>query len=95
MHIDVKLGARGVAVLHCLQRVAFLQGLSSDEEVKPEEIQIISCTARMGFAERWQHTLQLWPYIIPLIVVYFAEYSMQVCNSYSNSKTPFLGLGRH
>ena len=32
----------------------------------------------MGLEERWQRTLALWPYVVPLITVYFAEYSMQV-----------------
>ena len=32
----------------------------------------------MSFQERWRRTVALWPYIAPLTLVYFAEYSMQV-----------------
>lgn len=31
----------------------------------------------MTFKQRLQVTLQLWPYMVPLFVVYFAEYAMQ------------------
>ena len=31
----------------------------------------------MGWSERLRHTLHLWPYMVPLISVYFAEYAMQ------------------
>lgn len=48
------------------------------EEVKPDDAQMMTGTKQMPFQERWQRTLSLWPYIVPLIVVYFAEYSMQV-----------------
>ena len=48
------------------------------EEAKPDDTQMMTSTKQMPFQERWQRTLSLWPYIVPLIVVYFAEYSMQV-----------------
>lgn len=38
----------------------------------------VTRTKHMGLQERWQRTLALWPYIVPLSLVYFAEYSMQV-----------------
>ncbi|KAL3151769.1 hypothetical protein ABBQ38_012743 [Trebouxia sp. C0009 RCD-2024] len=31
----------------------------------------------MAWKERLLHTLQLWPYMVPLCAVYFAEYAMQ------------------
>ena len=31
----------------------------------------------MAWKERLMHTLHLWPYMLPLCVVYFAEYAMQ------------------
>ncbi|KAL3159139.1 hypothetical protein ABBQ32_011133 [Trebouxia sp. C0010 RCD-2024] len=31
----------------------------------------------MAWKERLMHTLHLWPYMVPLCVVYFAEYAMQ------------------
>ena len=34
-------------------------------------------TASMSTSERFKHTLALWPYMVPLAVVYFAEYAMQ------------------
>jgi hypothetical protein len=33
--------------------------------------------AAMTFRQRLQVTLQLWPYMVPLFVVYSAEYAMQ------------------
>ena len=53
-------------------------GPNNLEEVKPENAQMMTGTLKMAFQERWQRTLSLWPYIVPLVVVYFAEYSMQV-----------------
>jgi hypothetical protein len=35
-------------------------------------------THRMHWRERYQRTLALWPYMVPLALVYFAEYAMQV-----------------
>ncbi len=35
-------------------------------------------THRMQWRERFQRTLQLWPYMAPLALVYFAEYVLQV-----------------
>jgi hypothetical protein len=32
----------------------------------------------MHWKERYQKTLNLWPYMVPLALVYFAEYAMQV-----------------
>ena len=31
----------------------------------------------MQWRERFQRTLQLWPYMLPLALVYFAEYVLQ------------------
>ena len=31
----------------------------------------------MAWRERLIHTLDLWPYMLPLCTVYFAEYAMQ------------------
>ena len=31
----------------------------------------------MAWAERLFQTLELWPYMLPLVAVYFAEYAMQ------------------
>ena len=31
----------------------------------------------MAWGERLVQTAKLWPYIVPLVVVYFAEYAMQ------------------
>ena len=33
--------------------------------------------AHMGFCERLRATGRLWPYMLPLFIVYFAEYAMQ------------------
>ena len=51
---------------------------SSQEEGKPEATEIMNKFMHMGFRERWRRTVTLWPYIVPLVLVYFAEYSMQV-----------------
>lgn len=32
----------------------------------------------MSGTERWQRTLSLWPYMVPLFTVFFAEYTLQV-----------------
>ena len=32
----------------------------------------------MTLGQRWRFILTLWPYMVPLIVVYFAEYTIQV-----------------
>lgn len=48
------------------------EGLRSDDIMK------LTRTKQMSARERWQRTLVLWPYIVPLTLVYFAEYSMQV-----------------
>lgn len=37
-----------------------------------------AATHRMHWRERYQRTLDLWPYMVPLTLVYFAEYVMQV-----------------
>ncbi|CAL8471388.1 g10930 [Coccomyxa elongata] len=34
-------------------------------------------TQRMNWRERYQRTIDLWPYMVPLTLVYFAEYAMQ------------------
>lgn len=37
----------------------------------------ISAAAHMTFRERLAATAQLWPYMVPLFLVYFSEYAMQ------------------
>ena len=37
----------------------------------------VSKAGRMGWQERLDRTAALWPYMVPLMVVYFAEYAMQ------------------
>ncbi|KAK9918138.1 hypothetical protein WJX75_001533 [Coccomyxa subellipsoidea] len=37
----------------------------------------VAATHRMHWRERYQRTLDLWPYMVPLTLVYFAEYVMQ------------------
>jgi len=51
---------------------------AASREGETGNVQKISRTQDMGLEERWQRTLALWPYVVPLITVYFAEYSMQV-----------------
>ncbi|KAL4429218.1 hypothetical protein ABPG77_010197 [Micractinium sp. CCAP 211/92] len=36
-----------------------------------------SRAGRMGWRERLERTVVLWPYMVPLLLVYFAEYAMQ------------------
>ena len=38
----------------------------------------LAATHRMQWRERLQRTLDLWPYMAPLTLVYFAEYVLQV-----------------
>ncbi len=38
----------------------------------------LAMTHRMHWRERLQRTLDLWPYMAPLTLVYFAEYVLQV-----------------
>ena len=42
-----------------------------------KEAVMTATTATMTALERFKHTLALWPYMVPLAVVYFAEYAMQ------------------
>lgn len=37
----------------------------------------LPATQRMRWRERLQRTAALWPYMVPLVAVYFAEYAMQ------------------
>ncbi len=39
---------------------------------------IDASSKQMTSKERLQHTLNLWPYMVPLTIVYFSEYAMQV-----------------
>ena len=39
----------------------------------------------MQWRERFQRTLQLWPYMVPLALVYFAEYVLQVLSIATSS----------
>ena len=36
-----------------------------------------NCVLELTFYERIRHTLALWPFMVPLFVVYFSEYAMQ------------------
>ena len=47
-------------------------------EDEPEAVLKVTRTKHMSLEERWSRTSALWPYILPLLLVYFAEYSMQV-----------------
>jgi hypothetical protein len=44
-----------------------------------------SCSNTMSTRERLQFVGSLWPYMLPLCLIYFAEYCMQVCKCTSNS----------
>jgi hypothetical protein len=46
----------------------------SNDEI---EVDLSAAAARMTKKERFDNTLALWPWMIPLFVVYFAEYAMQ------------------
>jgi hypothetical protein len=49
-----------------------------NEQQPPQQQQgIVHDASAMTFRQRLQVTLQLWPYMVPLFVVYFAEYAMQ------------------
>ena len=37
----------------------------------------LSRTYHMGWRQRLRRTVLLWPYMVPLTLVYFAEYAMQ------------------
>ncbi|KAJ1443744.1 batten's disease protein Cln3 [Ochromonadaceae sp. CCMP2298] len=37
----------------------------------------LSVAATLTPPQRLEHTLSLWPYMVPLVVVYFAEYALQ------------------
>jgi hypothetical protein len=39
----------------------------------------------MTWRQRAEHTLALWPFTVPLVVVYFAEYVMQVRHNASGT----------
>mmetsp|Transcript_946 Transcript_946/g.944 ORF Transcript_946/g.944 Transcript_946/m.944 type:complete len:404 (+) Transcript_946:139-1350(+) len=46
-------------------------------KVEEQPVDIAAETSKMTMKERFNTTLSLWPFIIPLILVYFAEYAMQ------------------
>ena len=75
---QVVASRRFQAVLHSIEvRRNFFAGSDLEEE-KPEALQMMNRSMQMELKERLQRTLTLWPYIVPLVLVYFAEYSMQV-----------------
>ena len=52
--------------------------VASDEYVNENsDIDLSNAAGKMTAAERLKFTIALWPFMIPLIVVYFAEYAMQ------------------
>lgn len=46
-------------------------------QVESDEVDLSAAAFNMSLQERLDKTLALWPYMIPLFVVYFAEYAMQ------------------
>ena len=44
-----------------------------DDDSKNLETSVVN----MSFKERFHHSLGLWPYVVPLFIVYFSEYAMQ------------------
>lgn len=52
-----------------------LEGWGSDSD--GDDVAKASKAARMTWRERAARTAALWPYTVPLVVVYFAEYAMQ------------------
>lgn len=48
-------------------------GSSDDDTVR----MMTDTTATLSSSQRFKQTLALWPYMVPLAVVYFAEYAMQ------------------
>ena len=46
-------------------------------DTDPEDAADKQWAKDMGWSQRLKHTLKLWPYIVPLMAVYFAEYAMQ------------------
>jgi battenin len=49
--------------------------IRSDENV--DDVDLSAAAFNMTLKERMDKTLELWPFMIPLFVVYFAEYAMQ------------------
>ena len=50
---------------------------SSSDTKEVEEARMTETTSSLTSAQRFQLTLRLWPYMVPLALVYFAEYAMQ------------------
>ena len=50
---------------------------SASKDEDKEKVDLSKAAAVMSTKERFNVTLSLWPYMIPLFVVYFAEYAMQ------------------
>jgi len=50
---------------------------STKQEGDSSEVDLSAAAAVMSMRERIQATLSLWPYMVPLFLVYFAEYAMQ------------------
>lgn len=55
-----------------------MRGGNAVEEEAMASPDKLNRTQHMTLEERWLRTSALWPYMVPLILVYFAEYSMQV-----------------
>ena len=53
-------------------------GRGEEEGLKPADLVKLSRTKHMSWRERLRRTCALWPYMVPLTVVFFSEYSMQV-----------------
>jgi battenin len=50
---------------------------NSSDTKEVEEARMTETTSSLTSAQRFQLTLRLWPYMVPLALVYFAEYAMQ------------------
>ena len=59
----------------------YAEDVTVNAEADDQPNQKANRTQQMTLRERWSRTYALWPYMIPLILVYFAEYSMQVMQS--------------
>ena len=71
------------------------EDVTVNAEADDQPIQKANRTQQMTLRERWSRTYALWPYMIPLVLVYFAEYSMQVKYSQASplSSRPLAHIG--
>lgn len=49
----------------------------NEDKVENAAVDLSAASSNMTSAERIANTLALWPYMVPLFVVYFSEYAMQ------------------